>query len=263
MESGRMKLSLCEDGPKPGHFYSFPGSSSSGAGTACGPVRHTLNPMVTGTSVLGVKFTGGVVIAADMLGSYGSLARFRNISRLMKVIACTHTRMCTLTYTHLYIPLPISLVSFSVSIDEELLGDGHSYSPKAVHSWLTRVMYNRRSRMNPLWNTVVIGGFYNGESFLGYVDKLGVAYEAPTVATGFGAYLAQPLMREVVENKVEITKQEARELVERCLKVLYYRDARSYNRHEIAIVTEEGVEILGPLSSETNWDIAHMVSGFE
>lgn len=37
-------------------------------------------------------------------------------------------------------------------------------------------------------------------------------------------------MREVVENKVEISKQEARDLVERCLKVLYYRDARSYNR---------------------------------
>lgn len=30
-------------------------------------------------------------------------------------------------------------------------------------------------------------------------------------------------------------------------------------QHEIAIVTEEGVEIIGPLSSETNWDIAHMV----
>lgn len=50
-----------------------------------------------------------------------------------------------------------------VRIDEELLGDGHSYSPKAIHSWLTRVMYNRRSKINPLWNTVVIGGFYNGE----------------------------------------------------------------------------------------------------
>uniref|UniRef100_A0A3Q4HYY6 Proteasome subunit beta type-4 n=1 Tax=Neolamprologus brichardi TaxID=32507 RepID=A0A3Q4HYY6_NEOBR len=204
MESGGVKLSLWEDGPKPGHFYSFPGSSSSGPGTACGPVRHTLNPMVTGTSVLGVKFTGGVVIAADMLGSYGSLARFRNISRLMKVNNST------------------ILGLFSHQVAAFLLS-----------------------------------------SFLGYVDKLGVAYEAPTVATGFGAYLAQPLMREVVENKVEITKQEARELVERCLKVLYYRDARSYNRHEIAIVTEEGVEIVGPLSSETNWDIAHMVSGFE
>ncbi len=40
----------------------------------------------------------------------------------------------------------------------------------------------------------------------------------------------QPLMREVTENKVEITKDEARALIERCLKVLYYRDARSYNR---------------------------------
>lgn len=57
----------------------------------------------------------------------------------------------------------VSLCLVVGSIDEELLGDGHSYSPKAIHSWLTRVMYNRRSKMNPLWNTVVIGGFYNGE----------------------------------------------------------------------------------------------------
>lgn len=42
-------------------------------------------PMVTGTSVLGVKFEGGIVIAADMMGSYGSLARFRSISRLLRV----------------------------------------------------------------------------------------------------------------------------------------------------------------------------------
>lgn len=97
-------------------------------------------------------------------------------------------------------------------------------------------------------------------------------------------------MRETVENKPELSKHEARDLIERCLKVLYYRDARSYNRvsqhsnssqytnsmsvpehhnllvffvvlfqYEIAIVTEEGVEIISPLSSETNWDIAHMV----
>uniref|UniRef100_A0A3P9KQ27 Proteasome subunit beta n=1 Tax=Oryzias latipes TaxID=8090 RepID=A0A3P9KQ27_ORYLA len=257
MESHGLKMNFWENGPKPGQFYSFPGSSSSGPGTSCGPVRHTLNPMVTGTSVLGVKFAGGVIIAADMLGSYGSLARFRNISRLMKVNTLKHFSLLYVDHACL------KGRNLHPRIDEELLGDGHSYSPKAIHSWLTRVMYNRRSKMNPLWNTVVLGGFYNGESFLGYVDKLGVAYEAPTVATGFGAYLAQPLMREVVENKADITKQEARDLIERCLKVLYYRDARSYNRHEIAIVTEQGVEIIGPLSSETNWDIAHLISGFE
>lgn len=42
-------------------------------------------PTVTGTSVLGLCFDGGVIIAADMLGSYGALARYRNLSRVMKV----------------------------------------------------------------------------------------------------------------------------------------------------------------------------------
>ncbi|KTF72748.1 hypothetical protein cypCar_00037492 [Cyprinus carpio] len=210
MEANGLKLNFWENGPRPGQLYSFPGNSSSSAAPGCGPIKHTLNPMVTGTSVLGVKFTGGVIIAADMLGSYGSLARFRNISRLMKVN------------------------------DSTILGASGDY---ADYQYLKQVIEQM--------------------VFLGYVDKLGVAYEAPTVATGFGAYLAQPLMREVTENKVEITKDEARALIERCLKVLYYRDARSYNRHEIAIVTAEGVEIIGPLSSETNWDIAHLISGFE
>lgn len=55
---------------------------------------------------------------------------------------------------------------FSSSIDEELLGDGHSYSPRAIHSWLTRAMYSRRSKMNPLWNTMVIGGYADGERWV-------------------------------------------------------------------------------------------------
>ena len=41
--------------------------------------------MVTGTSVLGLKFDGGIMIATDTLGSYGSLARYRNCSRVIKV----------------------------------------------------------------------------------------------------------------------------------------------------------------------------------
>lgn len=33
-----------------------------------GPKAHTSSPAVTGTSVVGVKFNGGVVIATDNLG---------------------------------------------------------------------------------------------------------------------------------------------------------------------------------------------------
>uniref|UniRef100_A0A8B9GBD7 Proteasome subunit beta n=2 Tax=Amazona TaxID=12929 RepID=A0A8B9GBD7_9PSIT len=243
-------------GPAPGQVHD-PIAPGPAAGVQA--LTRTLNPMVTGTSVLGAKFDGGVMIAADMMGSYGSLARFRGISRLLKVNDTTALGASGDYADFQYLAQVID----QMVIDEELLGDGHSYSPKAIHSWLTRVMYNRRSKINPLWNTVVIGGFYNGESFLGYVDMLGVAYEAPTLATGYGAYLAQPLMREVLEKKPNLTQEEARDLIERCMKILYYRDARSFNRYEIAIATEKGVEVEGPLTLEANWDIAHLVSGIE
>lgn len=46
-------------------------------------------PITTGTSVVAFKFDNGVekgvAIAADVLGSYGSLARFRDCRRLCKV----------------------------------------------------------------------------------------------------------------------------------------------------------------------------------
>uniref|UniRef100_A0A7M4EPU3 Proteasome subunit beta type-4 n=1 Tax=Crocodylus porosus TaxID=8502 RepID=A0A7M4EPU3_CROPO len=251
---GRAPGQLCalRAGPGPGLQLDLDLELQAGGGD---PLTRTLSPMVTGTSVLGVRFDGGVVVAADTLGSYGSLARFRNISRIMKVNDNTVLGASGDYADFQYLKQVID----QMVIDEELLGDGHSYSPKAIHSWLTRAMYSRRCKMNPLWNTVVIGGFYNGESFLGYVDMLGVAYEAPTLATGYGAYLAQPLMRETLEKKPILTKEEAQDLIERCMKILYYRDARSFNRFQIAVVTEKGVEVEEPRSLETNWEIAHLI----
>jgi 20S proteasome subunit beta 7 len=37
---------------------------------------------VTGSSVLGVRYKGGIALAADTLASYGSLARFRTEERI-------------------------------------------------------------------------------------------------------------------------------------------------------------------------------------
>ena len=41
--------------------------------------------MTTGTSVIGLKYDGGVLLAADTLGSYGKMARFKDVRRVMKV----------------------------------------------------------------------------------------------------------------------------------------------------------------------------------
>jgi hypothetical protein len=76
--------------------------------------------------------------------------------------------------------------------------DGCSLTPRDIHQYLGRVMYNRRNKFDPLWNELVVAGFRDGKPFLGAVDLIGTMYEDDVVATSFGYFgralaLIQPL----------------------------------------------------------------------
>ena len=121
-------------------------------------MQRTQNPINTGTSVLGVAFDGGVVIGADLLASYGSLARFRDISRVYKV-----NDKCVIGCGGDYADYQFLLRAIEQKmIEEDNHNDNLCLSPNALYSWLTRVQYNRRSKFDPLWCQWVVGGL-NGE----------------------------------------------------------------------------------------------------
>lgn len=42
-------------------------------------------PTVTSSSVVGIKFKDGVMLAGDLLASYGSMAKYRHCSRFLRV----------------------------------------------------------------------------------------------------------------------------------------------------------------------------------
>ena len=68
-------------------------------------------------------------------------------------------------------------------------------------------------------------------SFLAYVDLLGTTYSASTLATGYGAYIALPLLRQAVEGReATLEADEARRILTESMRVLFYRDARSLNK---------------------------------
>ncbi|XP_068744360.1 proteasome subunit beta type-4-like [Montipora capricornis] len=248
------------NGSSPGAFHDFPGSmNTSKSAEDISLIKRTLYPVTTGTSVLGLKFDGGVLMAADTLVSYGSLARFRGVSRLMAVGNNTAIGGSGDYADFQYIKSTLE----KKVIEDACLNDGHGYTPKSIFSWLTRVMYYRRSKFDPLWNQIIVGGVHDGESFLGCVDKIGVAFESPTVSTGFGAYLAQPILRNAFEQNPSMSCDQARQVVINCLRVLFYRDARSLNKYEVAVITKDGVVIEPVQSLVTNWDIASMVKGYE
>ncbi|XKL59151.1 hypothetical protein PGB90_000167 [Kerria lacca] len=222
-------------------------------------IKHFHTPITTATSVLGIAFNNGVIISADILGSYGSLARFKNFSRILQANKNTLLGVGGDIADFQYLKELIQ----GKMIGEECLEDDIPLKPASLLCWLTRVMYNRRSKIDPLWNNILVAGIQDGKPYLGFIDKLGTAVEDKLIATGYGAYIAIPLLRDALEKKPDLNKQEAEELMKKCMEILYYRDARSFNKYELAILTTEGTEFKGPIEIKANWSISNDVCGYE
>ena len=51
-------------------------------------------------------------------------------------------------------------------VDEFSAQDGHTLGPAEIHEYLSRVMYARRSKFDPLWNTLLVGGIKDGKKYM-------------------------------------------------------------------------------------------------
>lgn len=161
--------------------------------------------------MVGIKFDGGVIISADTLISYGSMARFRNIDRVFKINDCT-----VIGASGDYADFQFIKKHIDQKVTEDYCyADNIELKPKQLYNWLTRVLYNKRCRFDPLWIDIVVGGMQDGEPFLGHVDMRGRSYEDSAIATGYGKHLAVPLLREQTEKRpgVLIDQQTALDLV--------------------------------------------------
>ncbi|KAI9373332.1 nucleophile aminohydrolase [Aspergillus egyptiacus] len=228
-----------------------------------GPKAHTQSPAVTGTSVIAVKFNGGVAIAADNLASYGSLARFTDVKRLRKfgdaAIVGFSGDVSDMQY--------IDRLLESIDIRENYSTHGNQLNAKNLHTYLSKVLYKRRSEFNPLWNHILVAGFDGDKKpFLSSADLLGTTFSAPHLATGFGAHLAIPILRRLFPEErpiEEISKEDAISALKDCLKVLWYRDARSLDKYSLAVITRDGVEVHEDQQIEAqSWAFAEGIKGY-
>ncbi|KAI0154803.1 proteasome endopeptidase complex, beta subunit [Xylariaceae sp. FL1272] len=234
-----------------------------------GPNQHTQSPIVTGTSVLGMKFKDGVVIAADNLASYGSLARFTDVKRLRKFAETSVVGFGGDVSDMQFLDRHLT----ELAIDEAYSTTTTSPSPKPtlnarnLHKYLSKLLYHRRSKFDPLWNSLLVAGLDDdGAPFLAAADLLGTTFTSPSLATGFGSMLAQPIMRRLVPDEdavPNITREQAVECIKECMKVLFYRDARSMDTYSIAVVTKDGIELKESEKLEKqSWAFADRIKGY-
>ncbi|EDV34045.1 uncharacterized protein Dana_GF20703 [Drosophila ananassae] len=255
-----------QNGPAPGQFYHFTGGQQQIQNlprelTTAGPYGTQRNTarITTGSSVLGIRFDGGVMIAADTMVSYGSLSRYQSIDRVFKI-----NEKILLGGGDDF----ADIQSIKRTIDQKMIADQCradeiEMKPTELAMWLTRVLYNRRTRMNPLFIDVVVGGVNaEGKPFLGNVDLRGRFYEDFVVATGFARHLAIPLVRESKPAGREFTAEEASNLIRKCMEVLYYRDTRNTSKYTVGVCTPSGSVVEGPYKVDENWSFASTIKGY-
>ena len=97
--------------------------------------------------------------------SYGSLARFKSIQRLHSVGSSTVLGASGDLSDFQYIQNLLE----ELIIDEYTAGDHHELGPAEIHEYLARVLYNRRTKMNPLWNSLIVGGRKEGKKYVSIV----------------------------------------------------------------------------------------------
>ncbi|KAK4140030.1 nucleophile aminohydrolase [Dichotomopilus funicola] len=246
-----------------------------------GPKTATQAPVVTGTSVIAIKFKDGVVMAADNLASYGSLARFTDVKRLRPFLSTSIVGFGGDVSDMQFLDRHLN----ELAIDEAYEHD-HAETPSPsddsttttqpprgqlnaanLHKYLSKLMYRRRSDFDPLWNQILVAGLDSASKpFLASVDLRGTTFSSPSLATGFGAMLAQPIMRRFAateEDAAKLTREQAVDVVKECMKVLFYRDARSLDRYSLAVVTKDGVELREDEQLEKqSWAFAERIRGY-
>lgn len=145
-----------------------------------------------------------------------------------------------------------SSCSSLLRLSDDVIDDGSKLTCSEIYSYLCQVMYHKRCKVQPLWNAVLVGGRLPesttssspssatssasatasapepaDRNFLGYVDMYGTHYVDNYIATGYGSYLAIPLLRK--RWKADMTQEEAKDLLFDCMRVLIYRDCRTIN----------------------------------
>lgn len=188
------------------------------------------------------------MLVTDTLASYGNMKRYKNVRRISKVGDNT-----IIAASGEYSDFQFLLKQLDTLEREDWANeDGCRLNPSEYASYICRTLYQRRSKLNPLWNSYVIAGYKDNKPYLGYADLYGTAFEETAVGTGLGAYFAIPLLRE--KAKVDMTEAEARKLLEDCMRILFYRDTNAFNRIQFASATAEGLRIEDPIVLETKWD---------
>lgn len=218
--------------------------------------KFTTSPTTTGSSVVGVKFDKGVIIASDNKISCHGYKKYNNISRISRINTNTIIGSSG-EYSDFQ---EINRILLEKAESDELYNGVDSFlGPKELSSYLSYISYEKRCKMNPYWNTTVVGGIdWDGKPFMNSVDLYGTKYNNTFLVSGFATYFAGPLLEKALPKDSSISKEKAIELIDSLFRVLFYRDSTAGDQLFYGIIEKDennNIEYnLLEKKLDTNWE---------
>lgn len=215
------------------------------------PITSVQNPITTTSSIIGIKYDSGILLASDRSISQGSCFKFSNVSHFHQlspriIIGCSGEYA---DFQELADALDAVVSEFRCRhFGEEL-------SPREVANYVKRLMYQRRSKMNPFMLRCVLAGVAgDGSLFLCETDTHGTQWEDSAVTTGIAAYIKGRQL----ELAVNGTKAAAAAALKEVLLGLAARHSVMTGKIEIIDVSKDGI-LFSEADIDPNWEIIDAV----
>jgi 20S proteasome subunit beta 7 len=216
------------------------------------PLQHSMGAVNVGTSVMAIRYNGGVMVAADTAISYGGMRKVKDARRIEKLNdECVFASSGEMA-DHQELSKQLKLMQER----DEIANDGACFlAPRDYYNFIHNHNYRRRLKMDPLWCTTIVAGVSkaSGEVFLGMSDLYGTHVEAPYLLTGLSAHYCQVLMQNGCRD--DMSEAEAKALIENCMRVMFYRDKKALDNIQISTVTAAGVTMHEPFRIDSEWSL--------
>lgn len=130
--------------------------------------------------------------------------------------------------------------------------EGNFKSAKEYSGYISSIHYQRRNKMDPLLNDIIVAGLRkDGSKEIYSVDPLGTRFDEDFIASGMAEYLAITLLRD--KYKADMSFDEAKLILEDCMRNSFYIECRGARMVQIATINQDGTRIYPKYPLDVTW----------